>query len=105
MPPRSSPLKDTTIAALLEVGTPIPKISPMVGVTEPKARKVRDNLWDFGTTRAPQLVTRGLARFITAAMVQALRELLEVRPSLFIDELLCICYDEFDVMVSEIMLR
>jgi len=89
MPPRSSPLKDSTIAALLEVGTPIPNIGPMVGVSESKARKVRDNLRDFGATREPQLVTRGLVPLITAAMMaQAVRELLVVRPSLFIDELL-----------------
>jgi len=40
----------------------------MVGVSESKVRKVRDNLRDFGTKRAPQLVTRGPAPLITAAM-------------------------------------
>ena len=77
----------------------------MVGVSESKVRKVCDNLWDFGTKRAPQLVVRGPAPLITAAMAQALRELLVVRPSLYIDELVWFCYDEFDLMVSEITLR
>jgi len=57
----------------------------MVGVSESKVRKVRDSLRDSGTTRAPQLLTRGPALLITAAMAQALRELLGVR--LYIDEL------------------
>jgi len=98
MPPRSSPLKDSTVAALLEVGTPIPKIGAMVGVSESKARKVRDSLRDFGTKKAPQLVTRGPAPLITAAIAQALQGLLVVRPSLYIDERAQSCYDEFNVI-------
>jgi len=61
-----------------------------------------NNLQDFGTKRAPQLVTRVPAPLITAAMAQAIRELLVVCPSLYIDELVWFCYDEFNVMVSVI---
>jgi len=38
-------------------------------------------------------------------MAQAFRELLVVRPSLFIDELVWLYYDEFNMMVSEITLK
>ena len=38
-------------------------------------------------------------------MTKALRELLQIRPSLYVDEMVWFCYDEFDVMVSEITVR
>jgi len=48
--------KDSTIAALLELGTPKPKIGPMVGVSESKGRKVCDRI-----LAQRQLVTRACA--------------------------------------------
>ena len=95
---RTSPLKD----ALLEIGTPIPNIGRIVGVSESKAR---DNLRDFGSTKALQLVPIGRPPLITPGMTKALRELLQIRPSLYADEMVWLCYDEFNVMVSEITVR
>ena len=65
MPPRTSPLKDATIATLLEVGTSIPNIGLIVGVSESKVRKVRNYLRDFGSTKAPHLVPMGRTPLIT----------------------------------------
>ena len=105
MPPRTSPLKDATIATLLEVGTSIPNIGLIVGVSESKVRKVRNYLRDFGSTKAPQLVPIGRTPLITPGMTKALRELLHIRPSLYVDEMVWFCYDEFHVMVNKITVR
>jgi hypothetical protein len=70
-------------------------------VSYTKVLKVKRNLRHWGTARAPRIIAQGRTPKITAAMGEALDELLLIKPSHYVDEMVWFIWDEFNILVTE----
>jgi transposase len=75
------------------------EMAAVAGCSTRSIRNIASNFRIFGTTKAPHNGV-GRRRRITPSMLDALREHLLEKPSLYQDEMAVFLYDEFNVLIS-----
>lgn len=75
------------------------QIADAVGCSTRSTKAIRANLYYFGATKAPSNGV-GRSRSITPPMLEALREYLLDKPDRYLDELVTLLHNDFDVMVT-----
>ncbi|EER25472.1 mariner-Tc1 transposon family protein [Coccidioides posadasii C735 delta SOWgp] len=75
------------------------QMAKAAGCSERTITHIRKNLWLFGSA-SPPLIHAGRPRSITPPMLDALCDHLTEKPGLYVDEMVVVLQDEFDILTS-----